>query len=86
MPFQTGVALVDELKILVPAGMSLAMMALRWILDFDAITVVIPGSKTPTQVVENVAVAHLPRLTKDLHEQLTHFYDEKVARHIRGKY
>lgn len=86
VPFQTGVALVDELKTLVPEGMSLSRMALRWILDFDAVTVVIPGSKTPAQIVENVASASLPRLTKELHEQLTHFYTEKVALHIRGKY
>ena len=86
IPFQTGVALVDDLKALVPAGMSLASMALRWILDFDAVTVVIPGSKTPSQINENISSAQLSPLTKDLHSKLTRFYNEKVAQHVRGKY
>ena len=50
IPFNTGLSLVEELKTLVPEGMNLTQIALRWILDFDAVTVVIPGSKSPNQV------------------------------------
>ena len=66
--------------------LNLAQMALRWILDYDAVTVVIPGSKTPGQVPENASASQLAPLPEALHEQLNRFYHERVARHIRGKY
>ena len=37
--FVEGVQLADGLKTMLPAGMSLAQMALRWCLDFDAVSV-----------------------------------------------
>ena len=86
IPFDIGLDLVEELKVFVPEGINLAQMALRWILDFDAVTVVIPGSKTPLQIPENVSVSNLSNLPKSLHEKLRDFYNQKVSQHIRGKY
>ncbi|MDI1320232.1 MAG: aldo/keto reductase, partial [bacterium] len=45
LPFAQGVALADGLKPLVPAGMSMAEMSLRWCLDFDAVSTIIPGAR-----------------------------------------
>ncbi len=45
LPFEKGVELADELKSLVPPGMTLAQMALRWCLDFDAVSVLIPARR-----------------------------------------
>ena len=86
IPFNIGLDLVQELKTMVPEGMTLAQMALRWILDFDAVTVVIPGSKSPLQVPDNAAASNLPNLSESLHEKLSIFYNEKIIQHIRGKY
>ena len=86
IPFNTGLSLVEELKTLVPEGMNLTQIALRWILDFDAVTVVIPGSKSPNQVPENASASQLPSLSKSLHAKLNVFYNEKIIQHIRGKY
>ncbi len=70
-----------------PEGMTLAQMALRWILDFDAVSVVIPGASRPSQVVDNAAISDLPPpLSDELHKQLEQFYQDKVAQHIRGPY
>jgi aryl-alcohol dehydrogenase-like predicted oxidoreductase len=60
--FATGLALVEELRPLVPAGASMAAFALRWILMNDAVTCAIPGAKRPAQVEENVGAAALPAL------------------------
>jgi len=60
-------------------------MALRWILDFDAVRVVIPGSKKPKQVQANT-VSNLQPLSAELHKKLREFYDIEVAVHIRGPY
>ena len=86
IPFNTGLSLVEELKTLVPEGMNLIQTALRWILDFDAVTVVIPGSKSPNQIPENASASQLPSLSKSLHVKLNTFYNEKIIQHIRGKY
>ncbi|HMV50576.1 MAG TPA: aldo/keto reductase, partial [Blastocatellia bacterium] len=59
LPFETGVELADELRQLVPEDMTMAQWAMRWILDYDAVTVVIPGATKPQQVADNIAVSQL---------------------------
>jgi aryl-alcohol dehydrogenase-like predicted oxidoreductase len=48
---------VEEIRALVPAGVSMAQFALRWILMFDAVTCAIPGGKRPSQVADNCAAS-----------------------------
>jgi aryl-alcohol dehydrogenase-like predicted oxidoreductase len=86
VPFKIGLDIVEELKKMIPEGMTLAQMSLRWILDYDAVTVVIPGSKSPLQIPDNVSATDLPCLPKSLHNKLSSFYNEKIFKHIRGKY
>jgi len=86
LPFETGVSLADDLKPLVPAGMSMAQMAVRWVLDFPAVGVVIPGATRAGQVAESAATSLLPPLDGALHRELRGFYETRVARHIRGPY
>ncbi len=45
---------VEQLKSILPQGMTRAQMALRWILMFDEVSCVIPGAKRPSQVEENI--------------------------------
>ena len=86
LPFETGVELADALKPLVPEGMTLAQMALRWCLDQDAITVVIPGAKSVAMAEANAHVSDLPALSPALHATLRGFYASRVAEAIRGPY
>ncbi len=86
LPFELGVDLADELKQYVPAGMTMAQFALRWILDHDAVTTVIPGASRPQQAADNAAASDLPPLGDELHARLRTFYRDKVAAHIRGPY
>lgn len=86
LPFEKGVALTDELKKHVPADMTMAQMALRWILDHEAVSTIIPGASSPEQAKANTVAATLPPLSKDLHDTLGRFYQERVAPHIRGVY
>lgn len=86
LPFAKGVELADMLKPLVPQGATMAQFALRWCLDFDAVTTVIPGAKRPEQARMNARASDLPRLSEALHRQLRRFYDDEVAAYIRGKY
>ena len=86
LPFEKGVELADELKALVPAGMTLAEMSLRWCLDFEAVSVIIPGAKNAEQVRANARASALPPLSAELHGKLADFYERAVAPHIRGPY
>jgi len=84
--FEKGIELTDALKPLVPQGMTMAQMALRWCLDFEAVTTVIPGAKSPDQARANAAVSDTRGLSDELHERLRTFYLDRVAAHIRGPY
>jgi len=86
LPFEKGVDLADTLKPFVPAGQSMADFALRWCLDFDAVSVVIPGARNPEQARGNAAASSLAPLSKELHARLADFYTRQVAAHIRGPY
>lgn len=86
LPLEKGVALTDELKRYVPDNMTMAQMALRWILDHDAVSTIIPGASSPEQAKANTVAAGLPPLPEDLHTTFARFYKEQVAPHIRGVY
>ncbi|MDY0290330.1 MAG: aldo/keto reductase [Sphaerochaeta sp.] len=86
VPFEKGVELAEELALLKPEGMTLAQMALRWILDYEAVSVVIPGASRPSQALDNAAVSAISPLSAELHKKLETFYTEKIAHHIRGAY
>lgn len=86
LEFEQGIDLVEQLRPLVPEGMTMAQWAMRWILDFDAVTVIIPGATKVEQVCANAAVSDLPPLSEGAHEQLRAFYAVNVAEKIRGPY
>ncbi len=86
LPFAKGVELADALKPLVPAGMTLSDLALRWCLDFEAVSVIIPGAKNPEQAKANARASQLSPLPRELHAKLADFYTREVAEHIRGAY
>ena len=76
--FETGLRVLEELKPLVPAGATLAQLALRWILEFPAVTCAIPGAKRPAQVAENVAASALPPLPKAALKKIGALYDARI--------
>ncbi len=76
--FDTGVEVVEELRALLPAGMSLAQFALRWIEMHDAVTCSIPGARSPDQVAENAAAAELPPLSDEVMRRAREIYEARV--------
>jgi len=84
IPFPMAVDFADELSKHLPNGMSLAQMAMRWILDQPAVSSVITGASKPEQVRENAAASELPALSAELHRTLSAFYADKVKANIRG--
>jgi aryl-alcohol dehydrogenase-like predicted oxidoreductase len=86
IPYEKGVELADALKPLVPAGMTMAQMAQRWILDHEAVSVVITGASRVAQVTANASASALPPLDAKLRAALRDFYEREVKQHIRGAY
>ncbi len=77
--FETGLHVVEQLRPLVPDGATMAQLALRWILDFDAVTTVIPGAKTEEQARANAAASDLPPLSPETSATIGRLYTERVA-------
>jgi aryl-alcohol dehydrogenase-like predicted oxidoreductase len=76
--FETALEAVDEIRRLIPEGESMANFALRWILDQQAVSCVIPGARNEQQVIQNVAASELPPLKGDQTVALAKLYDEKI--------
>jgi aryl-alcohol dehydrogenase-like predicted oxidoreductase len=76
--FETGLRAVGQLKKLIPPGASLAQMALRWILEFPAVSCAIPGAKRPAQVVENIAASDLKPLSSTTMKKIEVLYSGKI--------
>ncbi|HEY9526360.1 MAG TPA: aldo/keto reductase [Anaerolineales bacterium] len=78
LDYETGLQAVDELRTLVPEGMSLTRMALRWILMSPEVTCAIPGAKRPSQVEENISAADLPALSGETMSKVREIYERLV--------
>ena len=88
IPFEKGVELADKVKaVLDPdSGETMAQLALRWILDHDAVSTVIPGATNVEQAESNAAASGLLPLGEATHQQLRELYESEIAAVIRGPY
>jgi aryl-alcohol dehydrogenase-like predicted oxidoreductase len=69
---------VEEMRRLLPPGVSMAALALRWILMDEAVSCAIPGGKRPSQVAENCAAADLPPLTAETMAAIRGIYNARI--------
>jgi aryl-alcohol dehydrogenase-like predicted oxidoreductase len=76
--FETSLRAVEELKNLTPKNVTLAQLALRWILEFPAVTCAIPGAKRPAQVSENIAASNLKPLSKPTLKKIAAIYQREI--------
>jgi aryl-alcohol dehydrogenase-like predicted oxidoreductase len=76
--FDVALDAVEEIRRVLPDGISMANFALRWILDHEAVSCVIPGARNERQVVQNVAASALPPLTAEQMAALAKLYDTKI--------
>ena len=86
VPYEIGLAAVERLRPLVPPSATLAQLALRWILMFDAVTCAIPGAKNEQQARDNVAAASVPPLDDRNMAAVRAVYDEYIRPHVHGSW
>jgi len=69
---------VEEIRKLLPAGITMSQFALRWILMFDAVTCAIPGGKTAAQVSDNCSASSLEPLSADTMSEVRRLYNDRI--------
>ena len=84
--YAEGLAAVEELRPLVPAGATLAQAALRWILMFPEVTAAIPGARSPEQVAANAAAADLAPLPATTMDKVRALYDRRFRAVVHGRW
>jgi aryl-alcohol dehydrogenase-like predicted oxidoreductase len=86
VPYDIGLRAVEELRPLLPAGATLAQLALRWTLMFPEVSCTIPGAKTPEQARENAAAAALPPLDAASMDRVKAVYDSHIRPHVHASW
>jgi aryl-alcohol dehydrogenase-like predicted oxidoreductase len=84
--FDKGLKAVEELKRILPRGMSMTQFALRWILMFDAVSCAIPGAKRTDQVEDNCAASDMPRLSGRVMSQVREIYEKYIQADVHQRW
>jgi aryl-alcohol dehydrogenase-like predicted oxidoreductase len=80
--FAAGLEAVRRIAPLVPAGVTMAQFALRWIVDQPGVSVVIPGARNPEQAAANAGAAALAPLPDETLSAVHDVYDDLIAPQI----
>src|SRR4051794_4626508 len=86
VPFETGLAAVEELRGVVPEGATMAQTALRWILMHEAVSTVIPGARNPEQAQANATAAALPPLSDETTAAIADVYASRIRSHVHDRW
>ena len=84
--YEAGLQAVEELRPLVPQGVTMAQFALRWILMFPEVTTVIAGAKNPQQESDNANAATLPALSDETVQKIKAVYDQRIRASVQNKW
>ncbi len=86
VPLSAGLDGVDALQAHVPEHISLAQFTLKWILQHDAVSTVIPGSTNPEHIRDNVAAAGLSDFTHQTMGAVRDVYEAYVSEHVHHRW
>lgn len=86
VPFEVGVEAAREASALAGADRTPAQLALRWLLDQQAVTTVIPGASSPEQARANAAASDHQHLDAATHTRLADLYDQHIRAHVHHRW
>ncbi len=86
LEFKTGVELSNKLSWIAENRGNMAQAALKWILEHDAISCVIPGFRNVAQVEDNLNALKVTGFSEPEMNKLAQFYKNEVHKNIRGAY
>jgi aryl-alcohol dehydrogenase-like predicted oxidoreductase len=84
--YDQSLQVVQKLRGLLPAGMTLPELALRYIASFPAVTCSIPGARRVEQVEQNVAAGSKGPLDAELLSALAHLYATDVKAFVHQRW
>ncbi len=84
--YEAGLQAVEEIRKLVPQGVSMSQFALRWILMFDAVSCAIPGGKNPQQVQDNCRASEIAPLSGEVMDKVKRIYDERIRAQVHQRW
>ncbi len=84
--FDTGVDAAAEFARLIPAGVTPAQAALRWVIQQPGVTTVIPGARNPEQARQNAAAAQLPPLSDAELAAIADLYDRRIRAQVHDRW
>jgi len=76
--FDVALDAVERIRRIIPANVSMADFAMRWILQHDEVSCVIPGARNADQVIENAKTSDLAPLTSEQMQTLANVYQEQI--------
>ena len=76
--YATGLKAVEELKRIFPGNTNMAATALKWILQFEEVSCIIPGASTPGQVTANINAMESPALSEEQLTKIKEVYDTYI--------
>jgi len=86
VPFEAALEAVEQLRPLVPAGVPMAQFALRWILEQQAVSVVIPGARNEAQAQSNAAASGLAAIDDQTKAAIAAVYERLVKVHVHHRW
>ncbi len=69
---------IENLRGAFPEGENLTEVAIRWILDHEAVSTVIPGASRAEQVIENISATNRQPLKNADNQLIKNIYDLKI--------
>jgi aryl-alcohol dehydrogenase-like predicted oxidoreductase len=86
VPYDVGLEAVRALRRVVPRGVAMAQFALRWVIDQQGVTVVIPGARNADQARANAAADGVLPLSEDQLAAVRETYDNLIRPHVHSRW
>jgi aryl-alcohol dehydrogenase-like predicted oxidoreductase len=86
VPFVTGVEAAREIAACVRGSATPAQSALRWVLDQEGVSVVIPGARSDEQARANASAADVPPLAAQAAACIRRVYDARVRSLVHARW
>ena len=86
VPFEAALEAVEQLRPLGPEGVPMAQFALRWILEQQAVSVVIPGARSEAQAQSNAAASALAAIDDETKAAIAAVYERLVKVHVHHRW
>lgn len=82
--YETGLAAVEALKQVFRDQTNLAPSALKWILQFDEVSCIIPGASNVNQVESNLSAFNVPEFTTAQLQAVQEIYEKFIKKSVHS--